>query len=62
MSADSNNELLYKEVLDHIDMYKDNILTIWLKCIPFGIQLKIKTSGRQNCFKTDILETTFIQI
>lgn len=62
MSADSNNELLYKEVLDHIDIHKDNILTIWLKCIPFGIQLKIKTSGRQSCFKTDILETTFIQI
>lgn len=62
MSADSNNELLYKEVLDHIDIHKDNILTIWLKCIPFGIQLKIRTSGRQSCFKTDILETTFIQI
>lgn len=62
MSADSNNELLYKEVLNHIDIHKDNILTIWLKCIPFGIQLKIKTSGRQSCFKTDILETTFIQI
>lgn len=50
MSADSNNELLYKEVLDHIDIHKDNILTIWLKCIPFGIQIKNKNIRKTKLF------------
>lgn len=61
MDADSSNEAVYKEVLDHIDLYKDHVLNIWLKCIPFGIRLKIKASGKREFFKTEILETTFIE-
>ena len=61
MDADSSNEAVYKEVLDHIDLYKNHVLDIWLKCIPFGIRLKIKASGKQEFFKTEILETTFIE-
>ena len=61
MDADSSNEAVYKEVLDHIDLYKNHVLDIWLKCIPFGIRLKIKASGKREFFKTEILETTFIE-
>lgn len=61
MNMDGDNELLYKEVLDHIDIHKEHILDIWLKKIPVGIRLKIKSSGKKEFFKTEILETTFIQ-
>ncbi len=61
MDIGEHNELLYKEVLDYIEVHKGSILDIWLKCIPVGIRLKIRTSGKQEFFKTEILETSFIE-
>ena len=61
MDMEENNELLYKEVLDYIEVHKGGVLDIWLKCIPVGIRLKIRTSGKREFFKTEILETSFIE-
>lgn len=61
MDIHGDNELIYKEVLERIDLHKGNILDIWLKEIPVGIRLKIKTSGKKASYKTEILETTFIE-
>ena len=61
MDTGEHNELLYKEVLDYIEVHKGSILDIWLKCIPIGIRLKIRTSGKREFFKTEILETSFIE-
>ena len=61
MDIGEHNELLYKEVLDYIEVHKGSILDIWLKCIPVGIRLKIRTSGKREFFKTEILETSFIE-
>lgn len=61
VGTDSYSELIYKEVLDHMDIHKDKIIDIWLKGIPVGIRLKIKTSGHREFFKTEILETSFIK-
>ncbi|MBS6733805.1 MAG: recombinase family protein [Clostridiales bacterium] len=61
MGMDSDSELVYKEVLDHMDIHKENIVDVWLKCIPVGIRLKIKASGKREYFKTEILETQFIE-
>lgn len=61
MTFDENNEILFREVLDHIEIHKGNILDIWLKFLPFGIRLKIKSSGKLNQYKTEILETSFIE-
>lgn len=57
----SDSELVYKEVLDHMDIHKGNIVDVWLKGIPVGIRLKIKASGKREYFKTEILETQFIE-
>lgn len=56
-----NDELLFKEILDHIDIHKDKVLDIWLNSIPFGIRIKIKTSGKLEHFKTEVIETNFIE-
>lgn len=61
VDMEENNELLYKEVLDYIEVHKGGVMDIWLKCIPMGIRLKIKTSGKREFFKTEILETSFIE-
>lgn len=61
MDIGEHNELLYKEVLDYIEVHKGSILDIWLKCIPVGIRLKIRTSGKREFFKTEIWETSFIE-
>ena len=57
-SADS--ELVYKEIVKHIDVHNDKILDVWLKPLPFGIQLKVKTTGRRDNYMTEILEYSYI--
>ncbi len=61
MNLQGDNELIYNEVLDRIDLHKNNVLDVWLKEIPVGIRLKIRTSGRRASYKTEILETDFIE-
>ena len=61
MKMDGNSENVYKEVLDHIKIHKGNVVDIWLKSIPTGIRLKIKATGKGEYFKTEILETQFIE-
>ena len=58
-SADS--ELVYKEIVKHIDVHNDKILDVWLKPLPFGIQLKVKTTGRRDNYMTEILEYSYIK-
>ena len=61
MNLQGDNELIYNEVLDRIDLHKNNVLDVWLKEIPVGIRLKIRASGRRASYKTEILETDFIE-
>lgn len=61
MDVNGDSELLYREILDHIDVHQGNVIDVWLKDVPMGIQLKIKTSGKREFFKTEILDTSFIE-
>jgi len=61
LTFDESNETLYREVLDHFAIHHDRTVDIWLMGIPVGIRLKIKTSGKTEHFKTEILESTFIE-
>lgn len=61
MSFNESDEMLYQEILDKMIIHKENIVDVYLKCIPFAIRLKVKSSGRMDFFKTDILETSFIE-
>lgn len=49
-----DSEIVFREVLDKIEIHKGNILDIWLKCIPFGIRLSAKSSGKLDAFKTEV--------
>lgn len=61
LEFNEDNEIVYREVLDKIEVHQGNIVVVWLKCIPFGIQLKYKNTGKGDFFKTEIIETTFIE-
>ncbi len=48
MDFDSENELLYKEVLDKIVVYPGNIVVVYLSCVPFGLKINYHTFGRMD--------------
>lgn len=59
------NDLLYREILEKIVVYREeergcNRLVVWLKSLPFGIQLRIRSAGSGERFRTEILETEFV--
>ncbi|MBO5488724.1 MAG: hypothetical protein J5972_02330, partial [Eubacterium sp.] len=61
LSFQEKNEMLYREVLEKIVLYREekrgcNRLVVWLKCLPFGICLTIKSGGKGKDYHTEILE------
>ena len=59
------SDLLYREILEKIVVYREeergcNRLVMWLKSQPFGIQLRIRSAGSGERFRTEILETAFV--
>lgn len=61
LGMDGNSEEVYKEVLDHMEIHKGNIVDVWLKSIPVGIRLNIKATGKREYFKTEIIKHEFIE-
>lgn len=59
------NKMLYREILEKIVVYREsergcNRLTVWLKSLPFGICLKIRSTGKGEEYHTEILEMEFV--
>ena len=65
LSFGDQNDMLYREILEKIVVYQEeergcNRLVVWLKSLPFGIQLRIRSTGSGENFRTEILETEFV--
>lgn len=65
LSFGHENDLLYREILEKIVVYREeergcNRLVVWLKSLSFGIQLRIRSAGSGERFRTEILETAFV--
>lgn len=65
LSFGHENDLLYREILEKIVVYREeergcNRLVVWLKSLSFGIQLRIRSVGSGERFRTEILETEFV--
>lgn len=61
LSFREENEMLYREILEKIVVYREeekgcNRLAVLLKNLPFGICLKIQSTGRGEDYHTKILE------
>ncbi|MDO4299066.1 MAG: recombinase family protein [Lachnospiraceae bacterium] len=51
----SHSEYFYREILTKIILYPDHRLEVHLNCIPFGICMKIRTSGKKESYRTHVL-------
>jgi hypothetical protein len=54
MSFDSENELLYRDVLDRIVVYSGNVIVVYLNCVPFGVKLHHNSFGRMEKYSVVI--------
>ena len=67
LSVGEENEMLYREILEKIVVYREekkgcNRLVVWLKHLPFGICLKIQSTGRGEDYHTEILEYRMVSV
>lgn len=62
MEFDETNELLYREILDKMVIFKDGRVEVYLKGIPVGIEMKIRSHGRGENYMTDVIDAGFVQI
>lgn len=65
LSFGDQNDMLYREIIEKIVVYREeergcNRLVVWLKSLSFGIQLRIRSAGSGERFRTEILETEFV--
>ena len=49
-------EILYKEVIEKIIIFPKGILQIYIYGLPYGIQMKIQSSGKRENYCTKVLE------
>lgn len=66
LSFNEENDMLYREILEKIAVYREsergcNRLVVWFKSLPFGIHLKIKSTGKGEEYHTEILELEFVE-
>lgn len=60
-----DNEMLYREMLKKVVVCREsqrgcNRLVVWFESLPFGIRLKIKSTGKGEEYHTEILEWEFV--
>lgn len=65
LSFREDNEILYREILEKIVVYREaergcNQLVVWFQSLPFGIRLKIKSTGVGEEYHTEVLELEFV--
>jgi len=54
MEFGAENEILYGELLDRMLIYRDKTVCVYLKCIPYGIRMRYRTSGRSDWYNVTI--------
>jgi DNA invertase Pin-like site-specific DNA recombinase len=54
LKLEAGKEPLYRELIDKIVVYNNNMIEIFVVCLPYGIRLKYTTSGRTKNYKVDI--------
>lgn len=64
LSFNEENEMLYREILEKIVVCRESErgcsrLVVWFKSLPFGIRLKIKSTGKGEEYHTEILKSEF---
>lgn len=51
-----------RETLDRIEIYKNKVVVVKLKCIPFAIEMTIRSGGKMEKFHTEIINSKICKI
>jgi len=54
MNFDTENGLLYREVLNRIVIHNGNRITVYLNCVPFGVRVNYRASGKKDKYTVEI--------
>lgn len=54
LSFESENEFLYRELVDRIKVFNGNVVEVYMKHLPFGIKLVYSSRGKMDKFKVNI--------
>lgn len=54
-------ELFYKEIVDKIVLFPENVLRLSFHCIPFIMEVKMTTSGKMDNYCTEIESIIFME-
>lgn len=52
--VDLDDDEVLGNLLDHAVVYTDNMVDLYLKCLPYGVRIKYKASGKMDFFKVEI--------
>lgn len=52
--VDLDDEEILGNLLDHAVIYTDNMVDLYLKCLPYGVRFKYKASGKMDFFKVEV--------
>lgn len=55
------HEQFYREILEKMVLFPKGKIHVYLKCVPFAIELKIKSSGKREKYTTEILEMNVLE-
>ena len=62
VDIDTDDELIYRELIDKIIIFNDSIVEVYLKCVPFGIRLCYRTTGKMEQYSVRIESTEVIDM
>ena len=54
-------DALFRELVDKIVVYQGQMVCVWIKCVPFGIKMRIHSSGKRDNYNTEILEAAIVE-
>ena len=54
-------DALFRELVDKIVVYQGQMVCVWIKYVPFGIKMRIHSSGKRDNYNTEILEAAIVE-
>lgn len=61
LTFDEDNQGIYREILEKI-VITNNVVDIYLKCLPFAVRMTVRSSGRNENYVTEITKMELIDI
>lgn len=61
LAFDEGNPELYREILEKM-VISDNVVDVYLRCLPFAARLTVRSSGRNESYVTEIVDMELLNV